>query len=308
MKVCVIGGTGHMGQFLVPTLVRGGYDVTVMTSGRTQVGKDPAWSKVKFLQGRYVRNDKSWYDLIAGTGCEVLIDMLGNDLPGVYQATKKTCKHLLACGSVWMFGPPVVVPTPPETQGPCQFDVYTLRYREIQETRKQARQDGIAFTAVMPPNVCGPGKIPIDAKGGRDIQVHQSMKEGRPVFLPEGCNTLVGPCDAVDIADIFALAVAKRDRAADEVFNAGAAYALTAPKLMEAFGHIYGTRIPCEFVPMNKYVNEILPDLGANYHFLHHMCPDISRTQIKLGYQPKYTPEETLQRAIEWMYAEKLLS
>lgn len=308
MKVCVIGGTGHMGRFLVPDLVRDGHDVTVMTSGRTQAGKDPAWSKVTFLQGRYVRNDEKWYDLLAGIGCDVLIDMLGNDLPGVYRATKKMCRHLLACGSVWMFGPPVTVPTPPEAQGPCQFEVYTLRYKEILETKEQARRDGIAFTAIMPPNVCGPGKIPIDAQGGRDIQVHQAMRAGKPVYLPEGCNTLIGPCDAEDIADIFALAIAKRDRAADEIFNAGAAYALTAPKLMEAFGHIYQTAIPCEFVPMNTYIHEILPDLGANYHFLHHMCPDISKTQIKLGYRPRYTPEETLQRAIEWMYEEKLLS
>jgi nucleoside-diphosphate-sugar epimerase len=308
MKVCVIGGTGHVGRFLVPTLVREGYDVTVTTSGHTPVGKEPEWSKVKFQQGRYLRNDKKWYDLIAGIGCDVLIDILGTDVPGVYQATRKTCKHLIACGSVWMFGPPLTVPTPPETQGPCQFEEYTLRYKELHQIKKQAKSDGVAFTAVMPPNICGPGKVPIDALGGRDVQVHQAMKEGKPVYLPEGCNTLVGPCDTADIADIFALAVAKRDKAADEIFNAGAAYALTSPKLMETFGDIYRTRIPCEFVSMDKYINEILPDVGSNYHFLHHMCPDISKTQIKLGYQPKYTPEETLQRAIEWMYEEKLLT
>jgi nucleoside-diphosphate-sugar epimerase len=306
MKIGIIGGTGHVGQFMVPQLVRQGHEVFVVTSGRTQTTGDSQWSKVKFLKGRYVRGDQTWYDLIANSGCEVLVDMLGGDLPGVYQAAKKTCKHLLACGSVWMFGPPRVVPTPPETQGPCQFDVYTVRYKEILDVKAQAKRDGIAFTAIMPTNICGPGKIPLDVMGGRDINVHKAMKQGKPAFLPEGCNTLIGPCDAEDIASIFVLAAANRDQAANEIFNAGSAYALTATKLIETFGEIYRTQIPCEFVSMEKYVKQILPDVGANYHFLHHMCPDISKTQIKLGYRPQYTPEETLQRAVDWMYQTKL--
>jgi nucleoside-diphosphate-sugar epimerase len=37
------------------------------------------------------------------------------------------------------------------------------------------------------------------------------------------------------------------------------------------------------------------------------MQPDISKAQRLLGYKPRYTPEETMTRAVEWMYKEKLL-
>jgi nucleoside-diphosphate-sugar epimerase len=206
-----------------------------------------------------------------------------------------------------MFGPPRVVPTPPVTQNPCQFGGYIERYQEIQQVKELAKREGFAFTAVMPPNICGPGKIPMDCIGDRDINQHKAMKAGKPVTLPENCNTLIGPCDASDIANIFRLAVQNRQAAADEIFNAGSAYALTAPQFIETFGKIYKSTIPINYVPQEKYYKEVLPDLGCNYHFRHHMCPDISKTSGKLGYQPEFTPEETLERAVAWMVDEKLL-
>jgi nucleoside-diphosphate-sugar epimerase len=37
------------------------------------------------------------------------------------------------------------------------------------------------------------------------------------------------------------------------------------------------------------------------------MCPDISKAKNLLGYQPKYTPEQSLYRAVEWMKSNKML-
>jgi len=199
------------------------------------------------------------------------------------------------------------LPTPPVTQNPCEFESYAQRYREMLEIQKQATKDGRAFSAIMPPNICGPGKIPIDGKGGRSIDVHKSHMRGEPVTLPAGCNTLIGPCDAADIAKAFLLAVENRDTAAGEIFNVGSAYALTATELVGALANIYNIEIPIEFVSYEDFYTKVLPDLGDNYHFREHMLPDISKLRSKLGYEPDYTPEETLQRAVEWMQEEKLL-
>jgi len=85
-----------------------------------------------------------------------------------------------------------------------------------------------------------------------------------------------------------------------EIFNIGSAYALTASRFVDAYGEIYGTRIPVELVPWAEFVRYI-PDLGANYHFREHMCPDISKIGRELGYEPRYTPEEAMKRAVAWM-------
>jgi nucleoside-diphosphate-sugar epimerase len=31
------------------------------------------------------------------------------------------------------------------------------------------------------------------------------------------------------------------------------------------------------------------------------MLPDISKIRARLGYEPHYTPEQTLERAVDWM-------
>lgn len=307
MKVLVIGGTGHIGGFLVPMLVEGGHEVTVMSTGRRPAPTGGQWRKVGFVRADYSRESSAWTAAAAGTGAEAVIDIPGNNLPVLYDTVKTHCRHIIACGSVWMFGPPKVVPTPPVPQNPCESPSYALRYGEIEQVRQRAQEDGIAFTAVMPPNICGPGKIPLDDLGGRDAERHKAMMRGEPAALPERCNTLIGPCDASDVAAVFALAVEKREAAAGRVFNAGSAYALTAPEFIAAYSRIYGTPIPIRWVPENVFYSELLPSPGANFHFRHHMCPDISLTRALLGYEPQYTPEQAMARAVDWMRAQGLL-
>lgn len=307
MNVLVVGGTGHIGGFLVPMLIDRGHSVTVMTTGRRPVPDGAEWQNVHFVRADYSREDRSWMDAVVQAEAKAVIDIPGNDLPALYEAAKPHCRHLIACGSVWMFGPPRVVPTPPEPQNPCESPGYAVRYREIVQVRQQAQEDGIAFTAIMPPNICGPGKIPLDNTGGRDIERHKAMMRGQPAVLPERCNTLIGPCDASDVAATFALAVDSRDAAAGEIFNTGSAYALTAPEFIAAYSRIYGNPIPIHYVPEHFFYNELLPAPGANFHFRHHMCPDISKTRRLLGYEPRYTPEQTMERAVNWMRQEGML-
>ena len=307
MHILVIGGTGHIGSFLVPGLVREGQEVTVLTRGQRPVPKDPAFNRVKLVEAAYKRGDEDWRKLIGSIGAEVVIDIVGADVPSTYGAAKPACKHYIATGSVWMLGSARRVPYPPEQQTPCPFDWYGMRWRELNGTRAKAKTDGVPFTAVLPPNICGPGKVPMDGKGGRDVEVHKSHMRGEPVQLPEGCNTLIAPCDASDVAQGHLKAALNRDAAAGEFFNVGAPFALTAPGFIEAYARIYETTIPIEYVPREKFYNEILPDTGANYHFQEHMAPDISKTRTKLGYEPEFTCEQTMARGVAWMREQKLI-
>ncbi|HOM80201.1 MAG: NAD(P)-dependent oxidoreductase [Armatimonadetes bacterium] len=305
MQVCVIGGTGHIGKNLVQMLLGEGYAVTVITTGRTPI---PAgWESVNVIQSAYRRGDAEWAAFLRDLAPEVLVDILGADVPGIYEAVKPSCQHLVVCGSLWMFGEPRVVPTPEETQNPCGFEGYARRYEEMLATRERAQADGIAFSAVMPPNICGPGKIPLDGHGGRSIEVHRSHQRGEPVTLPEPGQTLIGPCDAWDVAQGFFLSIQNREAAAGEIFNVGSAYALTARQFIEVYAGIYGVEIPIEWVSWEEYATRVSPNPGANYHFKGHMCPDLTKIRTKLGYVPRYTPEETMERAVAWMRAEGML-
>ena len=172
---------------------------------------------------------------------------------------------------------------------------------------EQSKTKKADFTAIMPPNICGAGKIPIDQYGGRSLEFHKQMANGEKVYLPDGPEALIGPCDAEDIAELLLLAVENREKSAGQIFNAGSAYALTVGEFVRAYGKIYGVEIPIERVSWEKYITEINPNKGAWWHFYGSMCPDISKARNLLGYQPKYTPEQTMERAVLWMKAEGLL-
>ena len=307
MKICVIGGTGHIGRNLVEMLVREGFEVIVITRGILSFPKSPEWDKVKLIQKSYQQNNPEWKKLLRDISADVTIDILGTDVPGTYETICSFCQHFIICGSVWMFGEPKIVPTPEQTQSPCIFPGYAKRYMEMLDIKRKALADGIKFTAIMPPNICGPGKIPLEGFGGRSLDVHLSHKRGEPVPLPENGQTLIGPCDAEDVARGFFLSAMNPEKAADEIFNVGSAYALTARQFVETYGKIYKVKIPIEWYSWKEYSERINPDVGGNYHFKAHMCPDITKISERLGYSPKYSPEESIERAVKWMRKEGML-
>ncbi len=80
-----------------------------------------------------------------------------------------------------------------------------------------------------------------------------------------------------------------------------------AKQFVEVYGQIYGKEIPIRWVDWEDYITNVSEGMGAYCHFEFNMCPDISKLRSKLGYQPAYTPEQTLARAVDWMRAEGMV-
>lgn len=141
----------------------------------------------------------------------------------------------------------------------------------------------------------------------RNIENHKKHKNGEVVFLPEPGQTLIGPCDAEDVARGFFLSIMQPQNASNEIFNVGSEYAITVKRFVETYGEIYKVKIPVEWISWKEYSEKINPELGANTHFKWNMCPDISKISKKLGYKPEYTVEETMERAVRWMEKQNLI-
>ena len=310
MKTLIIGGTGHTGTNLTRMLIQDGQDVTVMSSGRTPHPEGDCYDQVKYITMEYSESlqDGSFAAMLSDERPDAVVDILQGDIGAVYSASREAgVSHVVACGSIWMFGRPKVVPTPEVTQTECPFEGYQRRYNQLLQTLELSKNEEVAFTAVMPPNICGPGKIPLEGMGGRSLEVHQAHQRGEEVTLPYPGTNLIGPCDAEDVARGFFCAVKNREKAAGNIFNVGSAYALTAERFIATYGEIYNTTIPIKYVSAQTYMTEVSPDIGAHFHLLEHMCPDISKISSQLGYQPRYTPEETMERAVRWMFDTGLL-
>lgn len=310
MKTAVIGGTGHIGSFLVRMLGDRGHEVVVISSGRTtsHLGGVPDGIKLARMDYSTMIASGEFASMLREERVDTVVDILQGNTARIYDACRDSgVGHLIVCGSTWMFGRAKVVPTPESTQAECEFAGYAQRYAAILEAIERSREDGYPFTTVMPPNICGLGKIPLDGAGGRSIGVHRAHQRGESVTLPFPGTNLIGPCDAEDVARGFLCAIENRDAAAGEVFNVGSAYALTAETFIQTYAAVYDSVIPIEYVSAEKYISEVSPDPGANLHFVAHMCPDITKITSRLGYRPSYTPEQTMQRAVRWMHDQEML-
>src|SRR5215204_626949 len=156
MNVCVIGGTGHIGSHLVPMLVQHSAAVTVIARGRAPVPAGTPWESVRLAHSEYAAGDSGWRQDLrdAAAGADVLIDLLGIDLAGCYDAAAGVCRHVVGCGSAWMLGTPRRVPCPPQSQGEFWGDAYARRWRVIEDVLRRSTAGGPAFTAILPPNIC----------------------------------------------------------------------------------------------------------------------------------------------------------
>ncbi len=304
MKILVIGGTGHVGNFLVPKLLKNKHEVYVGTRGENKPCDEKAFLGAKFIKVN--ANDKESLYELRKECFDVVIDFPGT-VKLVWDVLADTVSHVIACGSLWMFGYPKIVPTPEISFDKCFAKTYERRFDEMQVMLSESGNRKAVFTAIMPPNICGPGKIPLDQYGGRSLEYHKEMALGKTVYIPDGPECLVGPCDAEDIAELFALAVENRIAAAGQIFNVGTAYSLTTSEFIRAYARIYGVEIPVERVSWEKYITEINPSKGSWWHLYAPMLPDISKAQKLLGYKPRYTPEQTMKRAVDWMKLNGLL-
>lgn len=304
MKILIIGGTGHVGSHLTPILISQGHEVYIATRGNKKINNE-IFKEANFISCN--ANDEENLKKIAKTySFDTVIDFPGTAFT-TWNVFKDKVSHIIACGSLWMFGRPTVVPTPELTQSECPFEYYVTRYKQIKEMLMQSGESKAFFTAIMPPNICGPGKIPLDTMGGRNIDVHRANMNGETVCLPDGPEALIAPCDAYDLATLFALAVNKREAAAGQIFNGGPAYALSSSQFVKTYEKIYNIKIPISYVSWEEYKTKINTNIGAWWHFYSDMCPDISKARKLLGYEPKYTPEQAMERAVEWMREQQMI-
>ena len=75
MKACVIGGKGKVGNYLMPMLVRAGYEVYSVSRGKTDFYLDVP--ELKQVHEVYLTRDSEDFEAsIAALGCDVVVDMI----------------------------------------------------------------------------------------------------------------------------------------------------------------------------------------------------------------------------------------
>jgi nucleoside-diphosphate-sugar epimerase len=307
--VVVLGGTGHIGGYLVPRLVACGHEVTVLTRGKSVAYRsDGSWSAVTTVIADRVEEERAgtFAGRVRDLEPDVVIDLICFDLDSARQLVEALAgrvRHFLHCGTIWVHGPSAVVPTTEETPR-RPFGEYGVRKAEIEGwLLDQAHRHGFPATVLHPGHISGPGWVPINPAGNLDTDVYRQLAEGEEVALPNlGMETL-HHVHADDVAQSFVAAMANRAVAVGESFHVVSPAALTLRGFAEAVAGWYGREANLTFLPWEQWRQTVTPEAADLTwdHIAHSPNSSIAKAARLLDYRPRYSSLEAIREALEWL-------
>jgi nucleoside-diphosphate-sugar epimerase len=245
-RIVVIGGSGHVGTYLVPALVAQGHEVVNVSRGRAKGYRPhPAWDRVEQITCDRTAEEKTgvFAPRIADLRPHIVVDMISFDLPStqaLVEALRGKVEHFLHCGTIWVYGHNAAVPAD-ESDPLNPFGEYGTNKAAIETwLLHEARRTGFPATVFRPGHIVGPGWPPICPFGNIDNEVFSRMARGEEIALPNfGLETL-HHVHAEDVAQIVLLAIANRAASVGEAFNAVSAKALNLRGYAEAMFRWFG--------------------------------------------------------------------
>jgi nucleoside-diphosphate-sugar epimerase len=306
MRVVVIGGSGHIGTFLIPRLVRAGHEVINIARGRSaSYVDDPAWREVRQVTADRAAEDRdgTFPDRVAGLRADVVIDLICFTLDSataLVERLRGETGHLLHCGSIWRHGPSQKLPIR-EDDGTPPFGEYGIAKAAIARMLQQETE--LVTTSLHPGHIVGPGWHPVGPLGNLDPTVWRRLSAGEPIDIPGLGAELLHHVHADDVAQAFAAAVAHHDAAAGETFSVVAPSALTVRGYAEIAASWFGRTAVLNPVTWEDFRKTSDPDAAeASWEHLvrsHYVSIDKARTL--LGYAPRYEPEAAILESVRWL-------
>lgn len=309
MRVVVIGGTGHVGTYLIPRLVAAGHEVVnVSRQQRDPYLPHKAWQSVEqiSLDRSAAETAGTFGQQIADLQPDIVIDMICFTLESCQQLVKALrgkVQHFLHCGTIWTHGHSTVVPAT-EDLPRRPFGDYGIQKAAIEAyLLKESRQNGFPATMLHPGHIVGPGYALINPAGNLNLNVFEKLAHGEEVLLPNlGLETL-HHVHADDVAQGFIQAMLHWSASVGENFHIVSAGALTLRGYAEAVAAWFGKEANLKFVSWETFKSSV-PENDANAtwdHIAHSPNASIAKAQRLIGYAPRYTSLEATFESVSWL-------
>ncbi|WP_165067075.1 NAD-dependent epimerase/dehydratase family protein [Marisediminicola senii] len=306
MHIVVTGGSGHIGSFLIPRLVRAGHEVTNITRGTsTAYTSGPEWEQV-----RQVTADREQEDTDGVFGARVrdlapdaVIDLVCftvESAAALVESIRGHVGHLVHCGSVWRYGPTLKLPIR-EGEGTPAIDEYGTQKEAIaQYLKAETARGGLVTTSLHPGHISGPGWHPIGPLGNLDPAVWRTLSEGGELRMPGSGAESMHHVHADDVAQAFELATRNVDAAAGEDFHIVAPSALTVRGYAQIASGWFGQEATLQSVGWEEFRRSTPTEFAdASWGHLHRsQYFSIDKARTLLGYAPHYEPEAVILESI----------
>jgi nucleoside-diphosphate-sugar epimerase len=309
-RVVVIGATGHIGSYLVPRLVRGGYEVTAMSRGaRDPYHASPEWNAVTRVTADREAQDAAgtFGARIAALRPDVVIDLICFTAASARQLTdalRPSRPLLLHCGTIWVHGPALRVPVT-EDEPRTAYGEYGTGKAEIEALlHRETLAGGVPAVILHPGHISGPGWPVITPAGNLDPVVWTRLATGQPLALPDHGLGVLHHVHADDVAQAFELALS-RPVAIGASFHVVAAQAMTLRGLAAGVAGWFGREPVLEFVDWAEFEGRVAREYAeaTREHTFRGITASIDRAREVLGYAPRYSSLEALHEALTWLVA-----
>jgi nucleoside-diphosphate-sugar epimerase len=315
MRVVIIGGTGHVGTFLVPRLVMAGHEIIVISrKQREPYLYHSAWKSV-----RQIAIDRSEAEKLNKFGKQILdlnpdivIDMICFTPHSVESLATKLygkIQHFLLCGTIWVHGHSEQVPTD-ETQPRKPFGDYGIKKAEIESwLMSYSHRTGFPATIIHPGHIVGPGWVPLNPAGNFNPDVYKKLVAGEELILPNLGLETVHHVHADDVAQAFEKAINNRSTALGESFHTVSPKALTLRGYAEAMAAWFGKGSRIRFLPWEEWKKTVSKDdADATWdHIAHSPNCSIEKARRLINYQPRYSSLQAVQESVKHLIDNKTL-
>jgi nucleoside-diphosphate-sugar epimerase len=307
MRAIVIGGTGHVGTYLVPRLVEAGHEVIVVSRGqREPYTPHGAWSSVRHVVADRAEEEAhgTFGPRIRELKPDIVIDMICFTLESaqhLVEALRGEVRAFLHTGTCWVHGRTTTVPVT-EDQPRRPIGDYGIKKAAIEAyLHEEARRHGFPAACILPGHIVGPGWVPLNPQANFNPQVYTRLAQGEPVTLPNAGLEIVHHVHADDVAQLFMLALANWNAALGESFHALSPAALTLRGYAEAVAGWFGRAPDLGFAPFESWRETVAAsDAEASWSHLEHSpnCYSIAKSQRLLDYRPRYTSLQAVRESV----------
>lgn len=309
MRVVVIGGSGHIGTFLIPRLVRLGHEVVNISRGqRASYIEDPAWGQVEHVTTDRVSEDAdgSFPERVARLQPDAVVDLIGFTVESetaLVDRLRGETGHLLFCGSTWRHGPSLKIPIREDDPTP-PLGEYGAAKADIASTLKaETASGGLVTTSLHPGHIVGPGWHPIGPLGNADPSVWRALSAGEPLDIPGFGTEFMHHVHADDVAQGFELALTNPDAAAGEDFTLVAPSALNVRGYATLAASWFGQDAELNSITWDEFRRTTSPELydSSWNHLVRNQYFSTDKARTLLGYAPRYEPEAAILEAVRWL-------
>jgi nucleoside-diphosphate-sugar epimerase len=315
MKVVVVGATGHIGSYLVPTLVGAGHQVVAVSRGdRQPYLSHTAWRQVKVVHADRDAEDKAgtFAGKVAAERPDAVIDLIcftPTSAEQLVAALGPVNAYLLHCGTIWVHGPAVEVPVTEEAVR-LPFGDYGVQKAAIEEILLGAARHGeLRATVLHPGHIVGPGWLPLNPAGNFNAKVFELLASGAELTLPHLGLETVHHVHAEDVAQAFSKALSHPALASGESFHVVSERALTLRGFAEAVYRWFDQPARLSFVPWETWAGGWdKADAEATWeHISRSPSMSIDKAKRILGYRPRYTSLEGVYESLAWLVSNNMV-